>query len=150
MWSPLDRSRNRHLSIQGRQLVRECESFLSGQYPSFLQTRGLPVPEWAWLSLLVHAPTDALVDQVAGGPARQYRDHLNVLWRGAVALLAQELVIVAERAGCSVGELQRDVLLRVELGWDRTPSGAPGTGPSRVVEEVRQALSRYRGSSHPR
>ena len=150
MWSPLDSSRNYHLSTQGRQLVRECESFLTGQYPSFLQARGLPVPEGAWLSLLVHAPADVLVDQAAGGPARPYCDHLNLQWRGAVALLAQELVIVADRAGCGIEDLQRDVLLQVELGWDRGSFGTAETGPSRIVEEVRHALSRYRRSSHPR
>jgi hypothetical protein len=38
----------------------------------------------------------------------------------------------------------------VELGWDRGSFGTAETGPSRIVEEVRHALSRYRRSSHPR
>jgi len=149
MRSPWERSRDRRLESQARQLVNECESFLVGRYPSVLRAQGLPVPEWAWLSMLAHAPVDRLVTQNAGVRRRQIGDHLTVLWLGAVALLAQELVMVADRTGCSVEELQHAVILNVELNWRRPLFGASVMGPSRFVEEVRQALSRFRGSSHP-
>jgi hypothetical protein len=150
MWSPLERSRDHMVETQARQLVGECESFLVGEYPALLQHRGLPIPEWAWLSVLAHAPVDVLVQHARGGSRERFRGHLHAVWLGAVALLAQELVIVAERAGCRVEDLQHDVLLGVELGWAPPAPGASTVGPSRFVEEVRQALHRFRGSSHAR
>ncbi len=148
MWSPWERSRDYFVKTQARQLVGECESFLVGEYPILLQHRGLPIPEWAWLSVLAHAPADVLVQHARGGSRERFRGHLHAVWLGAVALLAQELVIVAERAGCSVEDLQHDVLLEVELTWARSAPGPSGLGPSRFVGEVRQALHRFRGSSH--
>ena len=147
MGSLLERSRTRRIRSQGRELVEECESFLAGQYPSVLQARGDPVPEWAWLSLLAHAPADVLIDQAMGGPPRQYRDRLNLIWLGAVALLTQELVMQADRTGCSVEEVQHSVLLRLELSWARPWSATSMVGPSRFVEEVRQAIDRLPGNS---
>jgi hypothetical protein len=150
MGSPFERSRNRRIRIQGRELVEECENFLTGQYPSVLQARGVPIPEWAWLSLLAHAPADVLMDHAACGPRRQYRGRLNLVWFWAVSLLIQELVLQANRTGCSVEELQHAVLLRLELRWDRPWSVDSMMGPSRFVEEVRQALNQFRGSSNLR
>ncbi|MBF6557537.1 MAG: hypothetical protein IVW52_15520 [Acidimicrobiales bacterium] len=150
MGSLLERSRSRRIRSQARELVEECESFLTGQYPSVLQARGVPVPEWAWLSLLAHAPAETLMDHAAGGPRRNYLDRLNLIWLGAVALLTQELVVQAERTGCSVEELQHAVLVRLELRWVQTPSTASVVGPSPFVEEVRQALNQFRGSSNLR
>jgi hypothetical protein len=150
MGSLLARSRSRRIRSQSRVLVEECEAFLAGQYPSVLQARGIPVPEWAWLSLLAHAPADVVLDHATSGPRRNYRDRLNLIWSGAVALLTKELVLQAKRTGCSVEELQHAVLLPLELRWDR-PWSAPSTiGPSRFVEEVRQALNQFRGSSNLR
>jgi len=147
MGSLLERSRSRRIQSQGRELVEECESFLAGRYPSVLQARGDPVPEWAWLSMLAHAPTDVLIDDAMSGPSRQYRDRMNLLWLGAVALLTQELVMQANRTGCSVEEFQHSVLLRLELSWARPWSATSMVGPSQFVEEVRQAIDQFRGNS---
>jgi len=147
MWSRLERSKGHYLKSQGRQLVVECGSFLVGELPSVLEDEGLPVPEWAWLSMLAHAPADRLVRPMDGGNRGRVRGHLNVVWLRAVALLAQELFMVADRMGCTVEELQHDVLLDVELNWERPLPGTPEMGPSRFVEEVRNALHRFRGSS---
>ena len=65
--------------IPNRPAGNECESFFVGRYPSVLQAQGLPVPEWAWLSMLAHAPVDLLAAQAAGMRRRQYREHLTVL-----------------------------------------------------------------------
>ncbi len=149
MRSPLERGRDHRLKSQARQLVGECESFLVGELPSVLQHRGLPVPDWAWLSVLAHAPTDVVAGHASGGSRGRFRGHLNAVWLGAVALLAQELIMVADRTGCSVEDLQHDVLLNVELSWERPMPGESVVGPSRFVEEVRRALHRFRGSSQP-
>jgi len=147
MGSRLERSKGHYLKSQGRRLVAECESFLVGEFPSVLEDEGLPVPEWAWLSMLAHAPADRLVRPMDGETRGRFRGHLNVVWLRAVALLAQELVMVADRTGCTVEELQHDVLLDVELRWERPLPGTPEMGPSRFVEEVRNAIHRFRGSS---
>jgi len=149
MWSPLETPRDRRAKAQAHQLVGECEGFLAGRYPSILQSQGYPVPGWAWLSMLAHAPADALVAQ-AEGAGRSCRDHLSVLWLGAVALLCQELVMVADRTGSSLEELQRAVILEVELTWKRPRFEGSVTGPSQFVSDVRRALQRFRGISHPR
>ncbi len=150
MWSPLETGRDHFVKSQARQLVGECESFLAGDLPSALQNRGLPVPEWAWLSMLAHAPTEVVVRYATGGPGGRFRGHLNSVWLGAVALLAREVVIVAGRTGCSVEELQHEVFLDLELNWRRVMSGGPATGPRRFVDEVRKALHRFRNSPHTR
>jgi len=46
-------------------------------------------------------------------------------------------------------ELQHAVILNVELNWNRPLFSASVMGPSRFVEDVRQALNRFRGISHP-
>ncbi len=150
MGSLLARSRSRRIRSQSRELIEDCEGFLTGQYPSLLQDRGIPVPEWAWLSLLAHAHVDVLLDHATRGPRRDYRNRLNLIWLGAVALLTEELVLQAKRTGCSVEELQHAVLLPLELRWDRPWSAASTIGPSRFVEDVRQALNQFRGSSNLR
>jgi hypothetical protein len=147
MWSRSERSKGHYLKSQGRQLVAECESFLVGELPAVFEDEGLPVPEWAWLSMLAHAPSDGLVRPMDGGTTGRFRGQLNVVWLRAVDLLAQELIMVADRTGCTVEELQHDVLLDVELNWERPRPGTPAMGPSRFVEEVRNALHRFRGSS---
>jgi hypothetical protein len=149
MRSPLERSRGHYVRTQARQLVTECESFLAGEYPSVLQRRGLPIPEWAWLSILAHAPADLLIEHAHGESRGRFRGHVHGVWLGAVALLAQELVTAADRTGCSVEELQHEVMLKVELDWVRPDGGASSIGPSRFVEQVRRALHRFRGSSCP-
>ncbi len=147
MRSPWERSRGHHVKAQARHLVEECESFLVGEYPSLLERRGLPIPEWAWMSVLAHAPGDVLVRHAHGESRERSRAHLHAIWLGAVALLAHELVMVAERTDSTVEELQHDVMLRVELDWERPAPGGSTVGPSRFVDEVRQALHRFRGSS---
>jgi hypothetical protein len=75
---------------------------------------------------------------------------MTVLWQGAFDLLAQELMTTAERSGSSIEALQRALIAEVELKRPWAESGAPVLGPSRLVRDVRQVLSRFRGSSQPR
>lgn len=149
MWSPSHRSNNRRVETQARQLVRDCESFLLGRYPWVLQAKGCPVPEWAWLSALIHAPADSLMAQAEREQAGPCPDHMTVLWQGALDLLAQELMTTADHTGCSVEELQRALIFNVELNPTRRAVGALVLGPSRFVQDVRQVLGRFRGSSQP-
>jgi hypothetical protein len=149
MRSPLERSKGLHVKAQARQLMRETESFLAGDFPCVLHQRGLPVPEWAWLSMLAHAPSDELVRYADGESKGRFRGRVNAIWLGALALLAQELVMVADQTGRSIEELQHDVILAMELNWERPWTGLSSRGPSQLVEDVRQALDRFRDSSRP-
>jgi len=65
-----------------------------------------------------------------------------------VALLAQELLIMAETTGCSVEELQRSILLGMELQCSRPVVGVTATDPRRMFEEVQRAFARFRDMSH--
>ncbi len=142
-------ARDRRISALGRQLVDECESFLEGRYPTILQAEGLVVPDWAWLSMLAHAPMESLAARAAGVHSRRGADRLNVLWEGALSLLSQELFLMAERTGTPVEDLQHTLVTEVELNPGRTPSTSPTLGPSHLVEEVREALGRRRDSWRP-
>jgi hypothetical protein len=150
MWSPSRRSNSRRIEGGACQLVAECESFLLGRYPWALQARGCPVPEWAWLSALTHTPASSFMTRADRERAGSCPDHMTVLWQGAFDLLAQELMTTAERSGSSIEALQRALIAEVELKRPWAESGAPVLGPSRLVRDVRQVLSRFRGSSQPR
>jgi hypothetical protein len=82
--------------------------------------------------------------------AGPWPDHRTVLWRGALDLLNQELITAAERNGSRVEEVQRAMIVDVELERPWAESGTSVLGPSQFVQDVRQALSRFRGSSHHR
>lgn len=148
MWRPAHSARSRRAEALGRQLVGECESFLAGRYPSVLQDHGLPVPGWAWLSVLAHAPTESLAEHATGGLRRRSLDATTAQWQQAVALLAQELVTTAYHTGCRVEELQHSLIFDIELEPSRSVFFACRAGPNQLVAEVRQALGRYRGTSH--
>jgi len=150
MWSPSHRSKNRGIEARARRLVGECESFLLGGYPGVLQADGRPVPEWAWLSALAHAPADSLQARAGRDHARPPADHPTALWQDALDLLALELITTAERSGSSVEELQRALIAEVELQRPWAESGAPMLGPHRLVRDVRQVLCLFRGSSRRR
>ena len=53
-------------SLRGTALVRECESFIMGRYASFLYSRGLDVPAWAWLSELTPRASRTAVSSSGG------------------------------------------------------------------------------------
>ncbi len=148
MWRSSHTNRNRRLEGLGRQLVIECESYLGGNYPSLLQDHGLPVPAWAWLSVLAHGTAQSLEARAVEERRRPDPDGTN--WEGAVDLLAQELVTAATRAGCTVEDLQHSILRDLELEPDPSVFGSDGLGPGRLVEEVRRAIARFRGTSASR
>lgn len=149
MWSPLKSLRGGRVKSEAHELVEESECFLAGRYPSVLQAAGCPVPGWAWLSMLAHAPADVLMAE-AEGTRRHRRDRSSVLWLGAVALLCQELVMVANRTGSNLEEVQHALIQDVELTWEPPRFEGSIAGPSQFVGDVRGALERYRRIAHPR
>ena len=129
---------------EGRCLVEEAEQFLTGTYVQSLLLQGTDIPEWAWVSLLAHTPQAELSGRMDDLPQAWQADPVTVLWLCAVALLAQEVLEVAESNGCTVGELQRALISEFETG--RRREGSTQTmGPSRFIQEVRSTLSRSHG-----
>ncbi len=148
MWRHVHNPRDRRAEALGRQLVGECEGFLSGRFPGILQDHGLPVPEWAWLSVLAHAPVPELEAHAAGGLRHRPVDRATAQWSEAVALLAQELVTTAARTGRPVEELQHSIVVGVELGAARAEGATGHVGPTHLVDDVRWAIARFRGTTH--
>ncbi|MGA2835852.1 MAG: hypothetical protein ABSF84_04585 [Acidimicrobiales bacterium] len=139
----------RGVEAQGRQLVEECESFLTGRYPRLLLSQGDPVPNWAWLSALAHAPAGELDAGIREEMAAPGGDHMTATWEGALELLVGELFMTAERAGTTVDRLQRALIAEVELKGPWAESGAV-LGPSRCVQDVRRVLCRFGDPSRHR
>jgi hypothetical protein len=102
------------------------------------------------MSALAHAPAPSLMTHCERKRVGPWPDHVTVLWRGALDLLTQELITTAERNGSSVEEVQRALIVDVELKRPWAESGTSVLGPSQFVQDVRRALSRFRGSSYRR
>lgn len=119
----------------GEELVAACEAFLEGRYAEHLERRGLRVPPWAWVNLLAHgtaAELDAARRVLADGEGP------GAAWRAARAFLAREVLEAAQAAGTDLADLQRRVLVPLELelmGWP-----AALWGPRHVVLRVLAAL----------
>ncbi len=148
VWPSFRKWNERVASSEERALVRECEIFMSGRYATFLYARGLDVPQWAWLSELAHAPAERL--SAAAVQARRRRAHIYPprRWQGATSLVAHELVATAQRTGDTLEDIQRLVLLPIELEL-ADPLGHSATDSARLVDEVRRALVYYPGDSLP-
>ena len=146
MWSLSRSVKDRHAGALGRHLVRESENVLAGRYVIYLQSRGIPVPEWAWLNMLTNAPADLLLDQAYGGKQIRSSSFATAPWQEAMTLLARELLATADRAGCSVATVQRSLLF--DPGLEEGSSSSHG-GPQALVEAVLRCLERFRDSSHP-
>jgi hypothetical protein len=126
---------------RGRELVKECDVYLSGRYAEYLDTRSRPVPDWAWLSVLAHARPEqlrALVEENArfgGAPTR------TTVWWQAVRFLAGE-ILSQQHDDQGLDELRRLVLVPLELKWLTT--GRPPQRPCQLVTTVLDALEQYR------
>lgn len=149
MWSV---SRKRGVRGDGARaggLIGECESFFWGRYASDLECRGLPVPDWAWLSELAHGPVTAL-ETIAGGDLEMpLPTTSSAHWHAALVLLAREVLNTADRTGCSVEVIQRSVLTDLEFHISIPGPSGGDLDPYRLVEEATTALGQLRDSSHP-
>jgi len=102
------------LAAEGIILIRECEDFLSGNLARDLISAGGTVPDWAWLNLLAHA-SEAELRIFA---QEEYSEGLLSIydaWRYAEYGTACAVLAASEACGCSVEEIQRCVLIPLEL-----------------------------------
>jgi len=123
--------------------VRECDAFLAGTMAVEASRRGQSPLHWHWLNLLAHG-SEEQVRALAGErlPAEPTTLH-EAKWYAALSFLAGQMLDVVGAGGLTLAELQRSVLvpLELELVLDtgaKEPS-APGTLVLRVLERLNAA-----------
>jgi hypothetical protein len=132
MWVFGIRERQRRTAAQ-RRLVKECQAFLNGEFAEFGVPAGEPVPVWAWINLLAHG-TEEQLRREAIMPAGSDN------WHRARSLLADRVLADAVADGSSLAEIQRDVLVPLELETISSRT-AYRWDPPRLVIGVLGALS---------
>jgi hypothetical protein len=112
----------------------ECELFLAGRYAQRLHAHHLPIPAWACLNPLAHGTNDDL----ANLRARNVEAVWPLQWMNAISFLAGEIMVLIDDDPDLLRELQRDVLVPMEL---RLASHwlTPVT-PAELVRRVRREL----------
>ncbi len=123
-------------------LVAECESYLTGRYALDLASRDLPVPQWAWLGMLAHAPFALLNAWAIEEPLFERWNTESGRWCHAVARLARELLDTSAAVGEPVEDLQRAVLVQLELDPDAVAQQA--ATPAQLVSWVLDDLDTFR------
>jgi hypothetical protein len=125
---------------EAAELVEDCEAFLDGLYAELCESRGAPVPVWAWMNLLAHGTEEQLRTCVIPHPS-------GSAWHQARRFLACELLDATTGGRTSLAELQRDVLVPIELDVLSCP-GADHWQPGQLVSGLLGALPDKR--SRPR
>jgi len=134
---------------EGTELVAECEVVLCGRYAEHLGERQRRVPAWARVNLLAHGTAEDLQTANAlGGQAGTQR------WRAERAYLAGEVLGTADQGIATLGDLQRDVVVPVELHL-ASPERTSALTPSELVAcllaalDAHQRAQRHRASTGP-
>lgn len=104
-------------------LVIETQSYLDGNYLEIAFNENRDVPAWAWLSVLAHGDEKSLARA-----ATWLSDHPGVrpefdTWGRVLEHVAHQVLDTAVAVGCSLGEIQRDLLIPLELTIINTPVG---------------------------
>lgn len=129
-------------------VAAECEAFLSGTYAYRLLERGCPVPPWAWINVLAHAPR-ARIEGLAAGRDDLLSPDAAGPWTAALRALGAELLDTASAARTELSELQRLALVPLEAEALRTPALAPRR-PGQLRRRVSQALAVHRSQGRSR
>jgi hypothetical protein len=104
----------------GRDLVEECEAFLTGRYVELLVERGASIPDWAWTNLLAHGTRH----QLAHAPSLGIRGSRLRAWSDGRAVMAKEVLDYA-RTYPSLVLFQQAVVIPLELDLASTsPTGS--------------------------
>jgi hypothetical protein len=113
-------------------LVEECEAFLAGTYAELCESRGERVPVWAWMNLLAHGTEEQLRTNVVPHTSGSH-------WHQARRFLAGELLDASTSGRVSLADLQRDVLVPIELDV-LSCRGADQWQPGQLVSGLLDAL----------
>ena len=129
---------------EGIDLDNEFDAFLAGRYAEYAARHGLPIPAWAWINRLAHATPDEL-DQLADRKPLRDNDGEVSAWRATVTILARKIRSRIGSDDQKLRELQRLVLVPVEL----TLAGEHASlRPDGVRDIVLWALDGGSGSTH--
>ena len=98
--------------VRGSGLGDECEAFLAGEWVDHLEAEGLPVPSWAWLNRVAHAP-EADLRAMTRLPAWSHTEMDE--WSRLRACVAATVLDRAKQMSTTPAEMQRLVLVPIEL-----------------------------------
>jgi hypothetical protein len=90
----------------------ECDAYLAGEWAEFCLAHGAPLPPWAWLNHVAHAPEAALARAVQPGRGPWTTP---TEWDGLRRSVVESLFRHAEERRVTVSQLQRAVLVPIEL-----------------------------------
>jgi hypothetical protein len=131
---------DRRFRRQERNLVQECEAYLSGHYADYLETRNERVPNWAWINVLAQANPELLRSLVADNAVYAGIRMRTSVWWQAVVFLAGE--ILSQRDDDQdLDQLRRSVLVPLQLEW--LAMERPPERPGELVRSVLSALDQY-------
>ena len=141
-WSRKWESQGHNLSV-----AAEAESFLSGRYLETMFDSLDEIPAWAWLSVIAHG--DERVLERSEHWLQEHRGARPELdgWGRVLEHVARQLVTTAAAIGCPVTELQRHLLIPLELAVSLTPVG-PAT-LYRLVNAMLSDMSSQSGFDRP-
>lgn len=120
-------------------LVEECRAFLAGSYLDHLDEKGLPIPTWAWTNLLAHG-SEVDLHRLEAPPYSQ-GSPACLQWRAARSQLAREILDHSRDCTVDLKELQRKVLIPLELELARRSETSTRSEPQAWVVAVRAALT---------
>ena len=119
-------------------LADEAERFLRGRYLDVAFATERHVPTWVWVSALAHGDdTDMALCERWLSDHGSERPELNA-WGHVLQVLAHRVRETVARTGCSLVDLQEEVLLPIELAVLEAPIG-PAT-LNRLVESTLVSL----------
>jgi hypothetical protein len=143
MWGRAGEGVDRSWRYMEKEFVRACEAFLGGRFAQYLDDRGRPAPEWAWVNVLAHRSADDLADLAAGRASHRFITGNTRTWEDALAFLAEEVLDAASFT--QLETLQRDVLVPLELELT-TVRLRLSLGPRHLARVVTDALDDYRAA----
>ena len=104
-------------------LAAEVERFLSGHHLESIFDSAEEIPAWVWLSVVAHGD-DEVLERTQHWLAEHHgvRPELDA-WGRVLQLVAAQLVETAAAIDCEVSELQRQLLVPLELAVSLTSVG---------------------------
>lgn len=104
-------------------LVLEAQCFLDGNYLDIAFSDNRDVPVWAWISIIAHGERESVEHA-----ATWLTDHEGVrpefdMWGRVLQNIARQVLNVASFPRCSLGDIQRELLIPLELTIIMTPVG---------------------------
>jgi hypothetical protein len=113
----------RHQPRYGEILASETEQFLNGSLLDVAFASGDEVPAWIWLSTIAHGDEPLLArTQNWLADHEGARPELNG-WGRVLQHLTTRLLETSQAMGCPASDLQRSLLIQLELAVTITPVG---------------------------